>query len=345
MDVTILICTHNSAGLIGRTLRHLKSQKVSPSVEWEILIVDFQSTDETVKTCRDEWQNHPIELRVIQEKRPGKSPALETGLAEARGEAVCIIDDDNWVDPGYVQSAHLVIAAHPDVGAIGAQGRPRFEVPPPPWFHVYSGVYAVGHQAEKAGYVEPGTRMWFWGAGTVVRNSAWRAVRRTGFSLVLNPSRQGGARVFKRGFAGGEDQEMCFALQLAGYKLWYEPNLIFEHYLAKERLTTSYLFKTTLGTARAIPVLKLYLSALPCATLTQRVKSIVYRSLVLMLLQEACGVVAGAIRTTKSPFKVIEMTRVFLRFRGSVDGLLNVAGRSRSIFVQIDKVRRLASSS
>ena len=339
MDVSVVICTHNSGPIIGRTLRSLRAQSMDRHIRWEVIVVDYESTDDTVGSCRREWAGCDIDLSIIAETRPGKSPALEAGIYAARGVAVCLVDDDNLVDPNYIQAAHRVMSRYPDVGLIGAHGKPLPETQPPEWFEFYSGVYAVGHQAQLAGYVEPGAGMSFWGAGSVIRKAAWSSVKATGFNLILNPSREGAGRTFRRGFTGGEDQEISFVLQHAGYRLWYEPSLIFHHYVAKERLTKSYLYRTTDGTARAIPVLKLYMSAFPPMDLRQRLRVHLYRCLPLMLAHEVLGAVVGILRAGRSRFVLIDATRAILRLRGCVLGVWDLRGRSAWVLDQVRVVR------
>jgi len=339
LDVSILICTHNSEAVIADALRHLRNQLVGPSLAWEVLVVDFQSTDGTKRACSCAWDGCDVAFRFLSESRPGKARALETGLTAAKGEAVCIVDDDNWVFPSYVETAHDVMSTHPDVGAIGAHGVPYLEDPAPYWFERYAGVYAVGHQADSRGYLS-GRRNWFWGAGTVVRNSAWRAVASTGFEFVLNPSREGAARTFRPGYAGGEDQELSFALQHAGYRLWYEPSLEYYHFLSRERLTTEYLFRTTRGTAVSAPVLRLYLSAFPSRAVGDVIRTATYRSAVLMVLHELWALAAGLLRATHEPSASIEVRRLIVGFWSCLHGVFRLVGQSRAILAQIHRLRQ-----
>jgi hypothetical protein len=41
--------------------------------------------------------------------------------------------------------------------------------------------------------------------------------------------------------APGEDTEICFALLMAGWRLWYAPELKYDHYMPCGRLTWNYL--------------------------------------------------------------------------------------------------------
>ena len=70
--------------------------------------------------------------RWIAEPRPGKSHALNTGVAAATGEVVLFTDDDVRVEPGWTD-ALVTAASAPGVGAAGGRLLPRWLSPPPAW--------------------------------------------------------------------------------------------------------------------------------------------------------------------------------------------------------------------
>lgn len=238
MDVSILICTYNSAKTLPQTLSYLSRQKVPETIEWEILIVDYASQDGTTALALQLWNNDAVPLRIYHESEAGKSPALETGFRNARGKVVCIVDDDNWVCEDYVRVAYETMDAHPDVGVIGAFGEAACEVSPPFWFEEFKTSYAVGAQGRERGYARQ-DRLWFWGAGSAIRRAAWLKLKEKGFKALLNPSRSDGI-FFHDGFTGGEDPELCYAIQLVGYKLWYEPDLIYKHFIPAKDLPLAF---------------------------------------------------------------------------------------------------------
>lgn len=341
MDVSVLICTHNSAQKIRETLLRLRDQSDIGDCEWEVILVDYESTDGTIGVAQAAWLGMPNRLIVIRETRQGKSPALEAGFWAANGEAVCIIDDDNWVDRNYIITAHKIISSYPDVGLVGAYGIPEFESSPPPWFHMYQGVFAVGHQAQAQGYIRGESRRWFWGAGSVIRRSAWRKASDLGFRLILNPSRDNDKSRFIKGFAGGEDQEIAFVVQLLGYRLWYEPNLIYWHFLTKSRLTERYLIDASMGAAMAIPVLRLYLSYMNHSGIKGKVRSIIYRNLGLMLIHEVYLSVVASVRSLrKNGVRTLEQKRIIFQFLGFTLGLLNIRRKLGMVIDQINNISK-----
>jgi len=81
LGVSIVICCHNSARLLPKTLSHLKRQRVPDGLSWEVVIVDNASTDDTGRIARGCWaEGGPVCLRVIREPRLGLSYARERGF-------------------------------------------------------------------------------------------------------------------------------------------------------------------------------------------------------------------------------------------------------------------------
>lgn len=284
MDITILICTHNSAKRISETLQYLKRQRLTENISWEVLIVDYMSSDGTCSVAHDVWSSYAVPLRVIQEEKPGKTPALETGLKSAYGTSICIVDDDNWVHEDYVSVAHITMKDHPDIGVIGAYGEAHLEIEPPNWFEENKNIYAVGSQGSKQGYVHDLGRLWFWGAGSVIRKEAWLQAKKRGFVPILNPTRGSNSTHFSKGFTGGEDPELCFAIQLAGYKLWYEPNLKYTHFIPKSRLTPEFIMDAVSGVSAAGPILRIYLAEVTPSSFLGWIRKTIYTNWYLHLL-------------------------------------------------------------
>jgi glycosyltransferase involved in cell wall biosynthesis len=251
VGVSVVVCTHNGASRLPQTLAHLAGQQFEANLQWEVIVVDNASTDRTADVARGCWpRNHRIPLRVVCESRLGLSSARERGFSEARYEVVGFVDDDNWVCPQWVQTAAEVMSQLPEVGACGSRLEATCEVAPPHWFVRWKQSVApapprpdAGDVSETAGHLN--------GAGLLVRGSAWRSLADHGFRFLLS-DRQGTSPSL------GGDLELCFALRLAGWKIWYEPRLLVDHFVPKERLDWNRLRRDARGAGRAYPVLALY---------------------------------------------------------------------------------------
>jgi glycosyltransferase involved in cell wall biosynthesis len=232
--VSVVVCCHNSVERLPPTLAHLAAQQVPEGLDWEVIVIDNASTDGTAELARSLWPaDAPAPLRVVLETQVGTTAARCRGLAEARYEFVTLVDDDNWVCPEWVQLVAEVMAAHPEVGACGGLNEAVCEGEPPRWFERYQRSYVIGPQAGEAGFL---TAAWssLWGAGLTLRRSAWNQLLGQGWR-----HRVGGR--LGANLSGCDDLELSYALQLAGWRLWYEPRLRLQHFLPARRLNWSYL--------------------------------------------------------------------------------------------------------
>jgi glycosyltransferase involved in cell wall biosynthesis len=251
LGVSVVICCHNSAERLPKTLAHLSAQKVPVDLPWEVLVVDNASTDATAEVAHQHWpKDARAPLRVAREPQPGLTHARQRGFTEAMHDIISFIDDDNWVCPEWVATVSDLMTAHTDVGACGGAGEAVPETNLPWWFEKFQGHYAVGPQSANGGDVT-WTRGYLWGAGLAIRKTAWSQLVEKGFHSLLT-DRQGAS------LSAGGDTELCFALRSIGWRLWYEPRLRFKHLLPAGRLQWSYLRGLHRGFGAAEAVLDAY---------------------------------------------------------------------------------------
>lgn len=235
--VTLAVCCYNSRQRLPETLRHLAAQRNARGVPWEVIVVDNASTDDTAEVARQRWPDPaPAPLRVVREDRPGLQWARERARREAQYEILCLIDDDNWVCPEWIDAAESSLADRPGVAACGGPSEAVCEIAPPDWFPRFAGYYAVGTQWA----TDPEPRVTLWGAGLTLRLAAWDGLIRQGFSPML-PDRQGAS------LSSGGDTEICLALRLAGWQVYYEPRLRLKHFIPAGRLTWDYVRRLNRG--------------------------------------------------------------------------------------------------
>lgn len=247
--VSIVVCTHNGATRLPETIRHIASQKVPAHIQWEFIVVDNASTDNTTKVCYEEWAKYTCAapLIIVKEPQAGLSYARSRGFGTASYEFILMCDDDNWLAPNYVRTMYEVMVGNSSIGALGGNGELVFEEEPPEWVKAFS-VFAGGPQASKSGLVKRNT---LYGAGCVIRKSAYDMIIRAGFRSLLTD------RLGKELSSGG-DYELCYALVMAGYEIWYDERLQFKHYIPKDRYTVDYYMKYLRESSKCFEVLEPY---------------------------------------------------------------------------------------
>ncbi|WP_185282716.1 glycosyltransferase [Hymenobacter sp. NBH84] len=235
--ISVIICCYNSSSRLPETLRYLAHQITEVSLAWEVILINNNSTDNTVQVGRQEWQKYAASapLRVIDAPTPGLSAAREKGIEEAAYDFLIFCDDDNWLAPGYVQKAYELLQAHPRVAAIGGNNLGVYEAAPPDWLPFFAHSYAIGSQGEREFQLLDGYR-YVVGAGMAFKKQAYYAVKEKGFGFYLTD------RIGNKVIGGG-DVELCFCFKLAGYDIAYSSELTLQHYMPAARMTKQYLIK------------------------------------------------------------------------------------------------------
>lgn len=92
--ISIIVPTFNYGRFIGQTLNNLQSQTY---VNWECVVVDDGSTDDTESSVR-EFRRHDERIRYIYKENGGVSSARNIGIAEARGRYIQFLDSDDFLE-------------------------------------------------------------------------------------------------------------------------------------------------------------------------------------------------------------------------------------------------------
>lgn len=96
VDISVVIPTHNRALLLAEAVASCSPSLVTrPAVE--VVVVDDGSTDDTQRRLQ-RWAADNPAVRVFRQPAAGAQRARNRGLAEARGEYVKFLDDDDLLD-------------------------------------------------------------------------------------------------------------------------------------------------------------------------------------------------------------------------------------------------------
>lgn len=112
--VSVIIPTHNRAALLPRAVNSVLAQTYS---DFELLIVDDYSTDDTPAVIAGFADPRVRAFR--HDTNRGQSAGINTGVANARGEYISFLDDDDEWRPAKLEGqVRLLDASAADVGMI-----------------------------------------------------------------------------------------------------------------------------------------------------------------------------------------------------------------------------------
>jgi glycosyltransferase involved in cell wall biosynthesis len=107
MNASVIICTYNRSGSLERTLASLARMELRDSADWELLVVDNNSKDDTRVVVDGFTRASGVNCRYIFEKEQGLSHARNRGIREAKGEIIAFTDDDVLLDRHWLKNISL----------------------------------------------------------------------------------------------------------------------------------------------------------------------------------------------------------------------------------------------
>jgi glycosyltransferase involved in cell wall biosynthesis len=240
VHVSVVVCTHNPhPDRLRRTLESLREQSLARN-QWELLVVDNASDTRVSDTYDLSWHRR---ARHIREEKLGLTPARLRGIAEAEGELLVFVDDDNVLAPMFLKEALDIWNRHPYLGAFGA-GRlePEFEIQPPPEIRPSLNLLAVRSvkQSQWSSNIRDVESI-PWGAGLCVSRGVADAYARVIDSLgsdVIAVLGRRGLELF-----AGEDDVFSWVAASLGLGFGIFPCLRLTHLIPARRLSRQYFLK------------------------------------------------------------------------------------------------------
>lgn len=102
MNVSFIIPAYNAAGTLPRCLQSIYHLPFLET-EFEVVVVDDCSTDDTVKVCEEYSKAHANFLLIRQEKNHKAGAARNRGLSAARGEYIQFVDADDEIGDEFTE--------------------------------------------------------------------------------------------------------------------------------------------------------------------------------------------------------------------------------------------------
>ena len=227
MRFSVVIATYNRAGDLRSTLESLATLR--PGADWEVIVVDNNSTDDTRAVVEGAAPGFPVPLHYVFETEQGRSPALNAGIRLAKGDIIVTTDDDVRVEPDWLTRAEEALLS---LGCdyVGGPVLPIWGGPRPVWLPHGGKHWAV------IALLDYGPEPMEFGARVPLGvNMAFHrhAFARAGL-FDANTGRKAGTLL------GQEVREWCIRARAAGVRGVYAPELALRHIIPASRLNKAY---------------------------------------------------------------------------------------------------------
>jgi len=101
VSISIIIPVFNGEQYIERSVESVLSQSVG---DIEILLLDDGSEDGSLELCREYGQKYPDIIKVFTHPNMGVANNRNKGIELADGKYIMFLDQDDFFDPGYIET-------------------------------------------------------------------------------------------------------------------------------------------------------------------------------------------------------------------------------------------------
>jgi len=238
--ITIAICTYNRAEYLRDTLVDLQVQSADPG-EFEILVINNNSTDHTEEVCSDfSKRSSGLSFRWVRETRQGLSFARNRAVREAASDAVLFIDDDVHLPEMFIETALNYLRRYPEAKCAGGRIFVSFDSDETGWIPKelmpMFGLHDLGDQDR----IYPPTNFPR-GGNMLIKKSVFEAYGEfhTGLGR-MGPD-----------LLGSEEKEFFERIRKEGVVLHYWSDMALWHRIGSDRLKESYLKNQSKGIGRS----------------------------------------------------------------------------------------------
>lgn len=250
LDVTVAIPTYNGASRLPELIERLLNQTGVENINWEIIIVDNNSHDNTCELINKYQENwyHKFSLRYIFELKQGAAFARLTAVNEAKGKLVAFLDDDNLPAPDWLIQAYQFADDYPQAGAWSGQIHGSYEIEPPDEFERIQAFLAIREHGDKPFVFDADNLRLPPAAALIIRKEVWCA------HVPSQPKLTGKLPGL---LVQGDDYEPLLYIHNAGWQIWYNPAMHTYHQIPRWRFELDYLKSLARGCGLCICQLRL----------------------------------------------------------------------------------------
>lgn len=251
IELSVIVCTRNRARQLATLIQCLGLQKNIENLNWEIIIVDNNSNDNTKEVAYAFCEGSNLKINYIFEPRIGLACARNAGVLASKGSYLLFVDDDVLVPKEFLSNVLFGIQEFPEFQIFGFRILPDWQgINLPFWltfkkpFNLIQSFLPV-HDLGKETLQYP---------NRIAKNpiGACFLVRKEVFEKV-GPFRED----LGAGQSGVcEDTEFFWYSIINNFKILYWPYAALYHPVDPERLTVRYLHKWYFNLGKSLYLIK-----------------------------------------------------------------------------------------
>lgn len=238
---SLIVCTYNRDKYLYGALQCI-AENGFPKEAYEIVLVNNMSTDNTEAECKRFEKDYPnVDFRYFVETNQGLSFARNRGIKESRGETLVFLDDDSYIQEGYLNNLQKQLEAHPDADAFGGKILPVFESgEAPKWLSKWNYTWVSA--------IDMGDKVCPF-KGKAFPIGANMGIRKNMLSEIGLFNTQLGRS--KKNLMGGEEKDLFERIRNQGGSIYYFPDVVVHHVIPPTRTTKDYVKRMGEGVGRS----------------------------------------------------------------------------------------------
>lgn len=234
--ISAVLCSYNRARFVIKAVESIFNQDF-PRAEFEVIVVDNNSTDDTMEQLEAYAKEHPdYNFRYVVEKNQGVSFARTRCVKEAKGELVAFLDDDSMAQDNWLKTIAAYFDNHKNCYSVGGPIVPYFLAEVPSWYSYYFfglvGNFYLGDEVKRlTGNKYP------CGANMAFRHSIFDEI---GF-FNTEIGRSG------TGLQAGEEKDIYLKILETGKEVYYLPQMVVKHAVEANKFDKNYVKRHSMG--------------------------------------------------------------------------------------------------
>lgn len=223
VDISVVISTYNRCAVLPAAIESILRQN-APDVNYELIIVDNNSTDETKQVVESYITRGHRNVRYVFEAKQGPAHGRNAGIANAKGRIIAFTDDDVRPTPDWLSNIKRAFESNSAVECVGGKILPGWTTDPPAWLTGdHWGPLAIADYGNSTIYSTSNIPI-CWSTSNI-------SFRSTVFDRI------GG---FSGDFLRCQDRELIVRFMRDGGQMMYSPHVMVTAEVIPERLTKAY---------------------------------------------------------------------------------------------------------